>query len=134
MNNWKKLQRALEFASRNSGTNVKLSDLAAETDQSPFHAHRELRAVLGETPKHFTLRLRLDRAAAALLSSRNSILVIALTYGFRSHEAFCRVFCRQLSDEPKRFIESVVWQQPMPARMETSYRKSGPAWDCTIST
>ena len=100
MKNWKKLQRALEYASRNPDRNVMLSDLAAETHQSLFHAHRTLRAVLGETPKHFTLRLRVDQAAAALVSSQRSILEIALTYGFESHEAFCRAFRRRYWTSP----------------------------------
>jgi methylphosphotriester-DNA--protein-cysteine methyltransferase len=55
MRDWKKLQRALKYAKLNLGTNVKLSELAGKTDQSLFHAHRTLRATLGETPKQFTL-------------------------------------------------------------------------------
>jgi AraC family transcriptional regulator len=68
-----------------------------------FHAHRALRAVLGETPKHFTLRLRVDRAAAALVSSQRSILDIALTFGFESHEAFCRAFRRRYKTSPSAY-------------------------------
>jgi AraC-like DNA-binding protein/effector-binding domain-containing protein len=100
---WKKLQRALKYARRNPGKNVLLSNLAAETGQSPFHAHRTLRAVLGETPKHFTLRLRVDRAAAALISSQASILDIALECGFESHEAFCRAFRRRFRMSPSAY-------------------------------
>lgn len=100
---WKRLQRALEYARRNSGKNVSLSNLAAETGQSLFHAHRTLRAVLGETPKHFTLRLRVDRAAAALISSRASILDIALECGFESHESFCRAFRRRYRMSPSAY-------------------------------
>jgi len=107
MTDWKKLQRALEFASQKPDTNVRLSDLAAETGQSPFHAHRTLRAVLGETPKHFTLRLRVDRAAAALISSSASILEIALDCGFESHEAFCRAFRRRFQMSPSAYRKSV---------------------------
>jgi AraC family transcriptional regulator len=100
---WKKLQRALKYARRNPGKNVLLSNLAAETGQSLFHAHRTLRAVLGETPKHFTLRLRVDRAAAALISSHDSILDIALECGFESHEAFCRAFRRRFRMSPSAY-------------------------------
>ena len=78
MTDWKKLQQALSYARRNRGENVRLSNLAAEAGQSPFHAHRALRALLGETPKQFTLRLRVDRAAGLLISSPASILEIAL--------------------------------------------------------
>jgi AraC family transcriptional regulator len=103
MTDWKKLQRALKYARRNPGKNILLSNLAAETGQSLFHAHRTLRALLAETPKHFTLRLRVDRAAAALVSSQASILDIALACGFESHEAFCRAFRRRLRMSPSAY-------------------------------
>jgi AraC family transcriptional regulator len=103
MTDWKKLQRALKYARRNSGKNVQLSNLAAETGQSLFHAHRTLHSILGETPKHFTLRLRVDRAAAALISSQASILDIALECGFESHEAFCRAFRRRFRMSPSDY-------------------------------
>jgi AraC family transcriptional regulator len=107
MADWKKIQRALSYARRNSGKNVVLSNLAAETGQSLFHTHRRLRAVLGETPKDFTLRLRVDRAAAALISSSASILKIALDCGFESHEAFCRAFRRRFGTSPSAYRKSV---------------------------
>jgi AraC family transcriptional regulator len=108
MTDWTKLQRAIDYASRNLGQNVRLSDLAAQTRQSLFHAHRTLRAVLGETPKHFTLRLRVDRAAAALISSKASILRVALEFGFESHEAFCRAFRRRFRMSPGAYRKSVL--------------------------
>ncbi len=103
MTDWKKLQRALNYARRNPGKNVLLSNLAAETGQSLFHAHRTIRAVLAETPKQFTLRLRVDRAAAALISSPALILDIALDCGFESHEAFCRAFRRRFRMSPSAY-------------------------------
>lgn len=103
MTDWQKIQRALKYARRNPGKNVLLSDLAAETGQSLFHAHRTLRAALGETPKRFTLRLRVDRAAAALLSSQASILDIALDCGFESHEVFCRAFRQRFRMSPSAY-------------------------------
>ena len=107
MTDWEKLQRALKYARRNLGKNVLLSNWAAETGQSLFHAHRTLRAVLGETPKQFTLRLRVDRAAAALISSQALILDIALDCGFESHETFCRAFRRRFRMSPSAYRRSV---------------------------
>ena len=103
MKDWEQIQRALKHAKQNSGTNVRLANLAAEAGQSQFHAHRTLRAALGETPKQFTLRLRVDRAAAALLETQASILDIALACGFESHEAFCRAFRRRFRMSPSAY-------------------------------
>ena len=103
MRDWRKLQRALKRATENRAHNVLLRDLAVETGQSRFNAHRTLRRALGETPKQFTLRLRVDRAAAALVSSHSSILDIALECGFESHEAFCRAFRRRFQMSPSAY-------------------------------
>ena len=103
MKNWKKLQPALNFARQNLGKNVPLAELAAYTEQSLFHAHRTLRVVLGETPKQFTLRLRVDHAAATLVNSQASILDIALECGFESHETFCRAFRRRFGMSPSGY-------------------------------
>jgi AraC family transcriptional regulator len=100
MKDWGRLQRAIRHAAQNPGKNMTLCELAAQTNQSSSHAHRQLHAALGETPKQFTLRLRLDRAAGALVSSRRSILDIALACGFQSHEAFCRAFRRRFRMSP----------------------------------
>src|SRR5580658_1222223 len=103
MREWKNLQPAINFARQNLGKNVTLAELAAHTQQSLVHAHRTLRVVLGETPKQFTLRLRIDHAAAALVSSQASILDIALDCGFESHEAFCRAFRRRFGLSPSAY-------------------------------
>jgi AraC family transcriptional regulator len=103
MRDWKELQPALNFARQNLGKNVALAELASRTKRSPFHAHRTLRLALGETPKQFTLRLRIDHAAAALLCSQASILDLALECGFESHEVFCRAFRRRFGLSPSAY-------------------------------
>ncbi len=103
MRDWKKLQPALNLARQNLDRNVALAELAAITEQSLFHAHRTIRVALGETPKQFTLRLRIDHAAGALVSSRASVLDIALECGFESHETFCRAFCRRFAMSPSAY-------------------------------
>jgi AraC-like DNA-binding protein/effector-binding domain-containing protein len=103
MRNWKAIQPALSFARRNLDRNVALGELATQTGQSDFQAHRTLRAALGETPKQFTLRLRVDCAAADLVGSSASILEIALECGFESHEAFCRAFRRRFGMSPSAY-------------------------------
>jgi len=86
------LQPVLAFAAAHLDEDVSLRVLAERAGLSPFHLHRVFRDTAGETPKQYTLRLRLGRAAAMLLTGDESILDIALSCGFQSHEAFCRAF------------------------------------------
>ena len=79
---------------------VTLSRLAARAGQSRFRFHRAFRRMLGETPGGFIQRLRLERAAGQLLATNGSVLDIALSCGFASHEVFTRAFHRQFGCSP----------------------------------
>jgi AraC family transcriptional regulator len=99
---WKAIQPVVAKAAREAEDET-LAGLAAALGQSPSHAHRTLSAALGETPKQYTLRLRLDRAAGLLLGSKDPILDIALTCGFQSPEVFLRAFRRRYGLTPSAY-------------------------------
>lgn len=82
---------------------LSLARLAKRSGWSPFHLHRALRRTTGETPKQYTLRLRLECAAATLLASDRTITHIARSSGFASHEVFTRAFRRQFGCTPARY-------------------------------
>jgi AraC family transcriptional regulator len=82
---------------------VSLETLAARAGWSPFHFHRAFRRVVGETPKQYTQRLRLDRAAARLAAGTDPVLSIAADAGFASHEVFTRAFRRQFGRTPSNY-------------------------------
>lgn len=83
-----------------AGRDMSLSSLAARAGWSPFHLHRIFRRVTGETPKHYLLRLRLEAAAARLVTSTDSIAHVALAAGFTSHAVFTRAFRRYFGRPP----------------------------------
>ena len=93
----------MAFAASHLDEDVSLATLAGQAGLSPFHLHRVFSAAAGETPKQFTLRLRLGRAAAMLLATQDSVLDIALTCGFQSHEAFCRAFRKRFLMTPSAY-------------------------------
>jgi AraC family transcriptional regulator len=99
------LQPVLAFAAARLDEDVSLRELAEQAGLSTFHLHRVFRAAAGETPKQFTLRLRLGRAAAMLLTGDQSVLDIALSCGFQSHEAFCRAFRKRFGMTPTAYRE-----------------------------
>ncbi len=98
-----RVQPALALAAKSPDQDLRLAALAARSHLSAFHLHRMFSAVAGETPKAYTLRLRLSRGAALLLTSDRSVLDIALDCGFKSHEAFTRAFARQFAMTPRAY-------------------------------
>ena len=102
---FKKVQPVLAFAAAHLDEDISLDALAAQAGLSPFHLHRVFSAAAGETPKQFTLRLRLGRAAAMLLIGNESVLNVALSCGFQSHETFCRAFRSRFGMSPSTYRE-----------------------------
>jgi AraC family transcriptional regulator len=60
---------------------------------SPFHFDRVFKAISGETLFGFVQRLRIEKAAGALLAHPDdSVLAVALDHGFASAATFARAF------------------------------------------
>ena len=93
----------LRHVQRHIDGDVSLAALAARAGRSPFELHRRFRRLVGETTKQYTLRVRLDRAAAELLSGGRTILDVALASGFASHEVFTRAFRRRFGTSPSSY-------------------------------
>ena len=93
----------IAFAAAHLDEDLSLTALADQAGLSAFHLHRMFSSAAGETPKQFTLRLRLARASAMLLTTGDSVLDIALACGFQSHEAFCRAFRRRFGMTPSAY-------------------------------
>lgn len=98
-----RIQPLLAFAAGHLDEDLSLTALAGKSGLSPFHLHRVFCAAAGETPKQFTLRLRLDRAAVLLLTTNDSVLDVAIACGFASHEVFCRAFRGRFGMRPRAY-------------------------------
>jgi AraC family transcriptional regulator len=99
----KQVQPVIAFAAAHLDEDLSLTALAGRVGLSAFHLHRVFSAAAGETPKQFTLRLRLARASALLLTTGDSVLDVALACGFQSHEAFCRAFRKRFGMAPSAY-------------------------------
>ena len=97
------LLQLLRDVRRDLDGDVTLAALARRAGSSPFRVHRAFRGTLGETPKQFVQRLRLEEAAGRLIGGDGSVLEIALACGFASHEVFSRAFRREFGCSPLRY-------------------------------
>ncbi len=87
---------------------LSLARLASRAGLSSSHFHRTFRAQTGETPKQYTQRLRLERAALRLCLHRTTVLQTALDVGFQSHETFTRAFQKRFQVPPKEVLRRGV--------------------------
>ncbi len=88
-----RMNRVVDHIQENLDEPLNLERLAAIACFSPFHFHRLFRAWMGETLQAYVMRLRLERAAQALVfNPRKSVTEIALDCGFSSAGSFARAF------------------------------------------
>jgi AraC family transcriptional regulator len=86
---------------------IGLAALSRKAGLSPFHLQRRFRAAIGETPKAYTSRLRLERGAFRLLVHDSTVLDIALECGFQTPETFLRAFRRHFGRTPSEYRQRV---------------------------
>ncbi|MCQ4324130.1 AraC family transcriptional regulator [Stutzerimonas stutzeri] len=82
---------------------LSLDRIAAHANLSPSRFQRRFLEVMGESPGEYLRRTRLDQAAIFLIISQQSVLSIALSVAYASHEAFIRAFHRQFGLVPTQY-------------------------------
>jgi AraC family transcriptional regulator len=86
------LRRVREYLHEDPARNATLADLAAVAGRHPVHLARSFRLFHHCTPGDYLRRLRVERAAQLLRSTRRPLLEIALECGFAGAAQFSRSF------------------------------------------
>jgi len=105
-----RINRVLDAIHSDVTRPLRLQDLAAIADLSPFHFHRIFQAMIGDTPADFIKRLRLERSLSLMCYGKpKSLTSIALDCGFSSSSDFTRSFKQRYGVAPSRF-DVKAWQ------------------------
>lgn len=80
-----------------------LTEVATLVGLSPSRAQRVIRSFIGESPKQYQQRTRLEFGAIILASTNARIIDIALASGFASHETFTRAFHSHFGQPPRQW-------------------------------
>jgi transcriptional regulator GlxA family with amidase domain len=111
------LQRVLEWAAENLGTDLSLDALAARAGMSRRNFSRLFREVAGVTPTDFVVRLRVEKVRQLLEDTSQHLQSVATQCGFHSLDSMRRVFVEHVGSTPahyrKRF-SNVPRQVPSP--------------------
>lgn len=109
---------------RKANDDLTLSHLASQYGYSEYHFSRKFREISGMSLRDYLRYRKLAFALKQLRDSRQSILEIALDYGFSSHEAFTRAFREAYGISPSQYR-----QHPVPVVLRTILKP----FDCYLS-
>ena len=98
-----RMTRVVEYLRTHLDSPPAHAALARMMGVSPRQFDRVFARLLGETPRAFLRRLKLERAARDLATTGGPILEIALDAGFECHESFTRGFARHFGQSPSAY-------------------------------
>ncbi|HEY0064152.1 MAG TPA: AraC family transcriptional regulator [Telluria sp.] len=98
-----RLRRVLKHIAESSAESLPNAELAELCGMSPAHFSREFRRAVGLPPHQYMMKLRLERACAALLSDDARIVDIAGECGFADASHFSRAFSSHYGMSPTTF-------------------------------
>lgn len=124
------LTRSLTYIQANLDGDLSSEALAAIAGCSAPYFARRFAEMTAESPKQYTSRLRLERAALRLVLLDDGILKIALDCGFACHETFSRAFRRRFGVAPHAFRKQ--GRLPTPAKHELPQRVDAAAGEPTL--
>ena len=100
------LLRARDLADARYFEPLGVDDMARAAGLSRAHFSREFRRAFGESPHAYLLTRRLERAAALLRTTDNSVAEICLAVGLQSIGSFTTSFSRTFGKSPTAYRAS----------------------------
>jgi AraC-like DNA-binding protein len=97
------LLRARDLADARYSEPLGVDDLAEAAGLSRAHFSREFRRAFGESPHGYLLTRRLERAAALLRATDNSVVDICFSVGLKSVGSFTTSFTRTYGVSPTAY-------------------------------
>ena len=107
MSAWETLTPLLVYIQANLDQSLALAALGKRANLSPAHLQRVFKAEIGESPKAYVTRLRVERAAFCLLAHESPVGEIASNCGFQNLETFIRAFRRRFGNAPSEYRSAV---------------------------
>ncbi|MCE3260425.1 MAG: helix-turn-helix protein [Bacteroidetes bacterium] len=110
-----RIDTVVDHILKNISTDITLEKLALIANYSPFHLQKVFKKVIGQTPKQYIIKLRLESAVHLLvIQQQKSVWEIGMDCGFSSAAVFSRAFknyfglspdkIRSLSEKEKKAI------------------------------
>jgi AraC-like DNA-binding protein len=99
----RRLRRARDFMEGHLDEDLTLDRIARAACLSSFHFHRAFRGAMGETPRDYVTRRRLEQARDLLARGHLPVTEVCLAVGFESLGSFSAAFHRRFGVPPSRW-------------------------------
>ncbi|MGL4321117.1 MAG: AraC family transcriptional regulator, partial [Paracoccaceae bacterium] len=99
----RRILRVIDYIHDNPAGDLSLDALADVAAMSRFHWHRVFRGLTGETIAQCVRRMRLHRAATAIVQGDDPLAVIAAAVGYADVTTFTRAFSENYGLAPGAF-------------------------------
>ena len=90
---------------------IKLPDVSAQANLSPYHFLRVYKQTFQETPHEFLTRLRIERAKTLLAKGSHNVTEACFEVGFSSLGSFSTLFAQRVGLSPseyRRYVRSGI--------------------------
>jgi len=106
MNYYERIQKSIDYIESRLEENIEINKLAQEAYMSCSNYYRMFFALTGYSVREYIRRRRISSAVDCIKGTDESILDIALKFGYESNEAFTRAFKRITGYPPSAFRNS----------------------------
>ena len=103
-----RLRRIKEFVDAKMEDELTLCQMAHSVELSTAHFSRMFRKSTGESPHHFVLRHRVERAKEMLRAAETRVLDVAVACGFKTQQHFARVFRQMCRVSPTEYRQEFL--------------------------
>lgn len=121
MNKFEVLSLTLDYIEENLTEEINPEDCADRCGYSLSSLQKTFRCVFNIGIGDYISRRRLSHAAKELIETEQTVLDIALKYGYNSHEVFTRAFMRLWGVSPSKFRKSRRFSEIFP-RLDEAVR------------
>jgi AraC-like DNA-binding protein/mannose-6-phosphate isomerase-like protein (cupin superfamily) len=98
-----RIGRAVEFIENHFAESITIDDIAARSHVSRRHFFRLFEQAVGIAPMEYLKKVRLQKAAAMLLTTKANVTEVAYACGFSDSNYFSTLYHKEFGISPSRF-------------------------------